>query len=373
VNASGTATDRLPATDWRSRVAPHPFLGYSARPGISITEGMSSDVVSRMLGPKPPPGNHADWAACRANRLGFFSQGEYPLDCGDSDCVTAIFGGSLAQWCAIQGGARLESALRDAGYAKRPRVINAAFHGHKQPQSCITFCLLKLMGQRIDVAILIDGFNDVALASRNASLGYWYLAPSMPYLMAVLGEERVEWIKRRASDASASDMVKAWLVASRLMAAMSHCEGIRFVHVLQPNQYYSKKPFTDFERQHCLSSTSPYRSAVQSFYPLLREAGSGLRECGVDFLDAVDVFDEISETVYADNCCHLNTLGNTILANRIALHMNSATHSSSAQVRHVWRDKWRVTRPIMGVKAWLARKLARKSVSDSADEVYPLW
>jgi hypothetical protein len=88
---------------------------------------------------------------------------------------------------------------------------------------------------------------------------------------------------------------------------------IPFLHVLQPNQYHSRKAFSDEERSFAISQTSPYREAVEAVYPELVDRMVRMRRSGWTAFDATVIFDNRTETVFSGNCCHYNRLGNSIL------------------------------------------------------------
>jgi hypothetical protein len=43
-----------------------------------------------------------------------------------------------------------------------------------------------------------------------------------------------------------------------------------------------------------------------------------LKKAGVKVINAVNVFDETSESVYVDSCCHYNRAGNEVFARFVA-------------------------------------------------------
>jgi hypothetical protein len=92
----------------------------------------------------------------------------------------------------------------------------------------------------------------------------------------------------------------------------------RYFHFLQPNQYYSNKIFTPEEQKIALDHQGPYSFLAKKGYPALRQAIEALRKNNVNAYSAVEIFDKIKETVYIDNCCHFNRLGNQLLADFIA-------------------------------------------------------
>jgi hypothetical protein len=108
-------------------------------------------------------------------------------------------------------------------------------------------------------------------------------------------------------------LLSEWVRGSRLMEVLARSAGARYLHVLQPNQYASRRQFSDRERRIALNEESPYREHAIALYPLLRKQGADLREGGVEFHDATDVFVGVPEIVYADDCCHFNQRGNDLL------------------------------------------------------------
>ncbi len=112
--------------------------------------------------------------------------------------------------------------------------------------------------------------------------------------------------------------VDYWSQASRQIDAIARAHGVRYLHVLQPNQYLpGAKPLSDEERQQAFDPDIHHRSIIESTYPLLRAEGARLQERGVRFFDLTQLFADIEETLYSDTCCHLNTRGNDLLGTAI--------------------------------------------------------
>ena len=112
--------------------------------------------------------------------------------------------------------------------------------------------------------------------------------------------------------------VDLWVAGSVEMMKQARARGARYLHVLQPNQYFGSREFSEAERAVAFAEDSRFREGVRLGYPRLIEAGSRLREAGVEFHDWSALFDRIPEPVYADNCCHFNQTGNDLLAKRLA-------------------------------------------------------
>ncbi len=349
----------------------HPYVGYVVAPPSSVADGE--------LG---------------LEALGFSLGGPLVRERRDDTVIVGVFGGSAAAYFAEAEGPRqvLERLRSLPAFAERRlQVFTTAQGGYKQPQPLLTLAYLLSLGAKIDVVLLIDGFNDVVLAPlENAPLGVfpffprsWSLRVADPSLAtetgALIGEiawlarrraERARWLLhsplRRSrtvllawllldrslaaelaarrldlvsprsqerldylargprwpaagEDALYRDLVSVWKESSLQMRAL--CEGseIRFYHFLQPNQYLpGSKPIGAEERAVAVTPGHPYARGVARGYPGLREAGRELRDAGVRFHDLTQIFSDVPEPLYVDDCCHLGPRGNALLAEAIA-------------------------------------------------------
>lgn len=112
---------------------------------------------------------------------------------------------------------------------------------------------------------------------------------------------------------------RAWAEASRMVAAVCAARGLPYLHVLQPNQYVpGSKPLSEEEERVAVKPDQPWGRHARVGYRFLRAEGRALRESGVAFYDLTGIFRDRHETVYADDCCHLNGLGNRILSAHLA-------------------------------------------------------
>jgi len=116
-----------------------------------------------------------------------------------------------------------------------------------------------------------------------------------------------------------ADLVAMWEHSSLAMHDLAAGAGLRYYHFLQPNQYVpGSKPLTPEERRLAYNSDQIYRRPAEEGYPALRAAGARLAAQGVAFHDLTDLFAEERRTVYLDDCCHLNPLGNDLVAEAMA-------------------------------------------------------
>ncbi len=111
-------------------------------------------------------------------------------------------------------------------------------------------------------------------------------------------------------------MAQNWADSSIMMADILRGWGIPYVHILQPNQYYSAKQLTAEELEIAILQDHPrfYDSSATQGYPLLLQKVDTLKQHSIYFFDATSIFDNVRETIYRDNCCHYNLLGNNMLA-----------------------------------------------------------
>jgi hypothetical protein len=169
----------------------HPFFGYVLRSGLTVEEYLgrggrdASDALERMRA----RGEAGPWHLTRANNLGFFSSQPFPSNDQGSFQI-GIFGGSAAQWFALQAGDYLADLLDEVPELRgRPiKVLNFALASHKQPQSLAVLAYALAVGQRFDLVVTIDGFNEAALGSINAGEG---VETSLPAVTMSKGFETI--------------------------------------------------------------------------------------------------------------------------------------------------------------------------------------
>ena len=351
---------------------------------------LSADVLHPYFGPIHRPGIRP-----QTNNVGFGAKQQFPYTrANDRQYLVGIFGGSVAQAFCDRGTARLSAALkRDADFATREIVPLCFSHeGYKQPQQLIVLAYFLSLGQQYDLVINIDGFNEVAIGSRNHERGRDVSMPSPIHVdpllnlidQATLTPARVQALARiseykarlnRLSErmrrsrvatvhfaldryyvftmnryqeeamsydalpsnppassvllltppmknresvtAVYEDIAAGWTTASLLMRDMLAARGVRYLHVLQPNQYFTRRVFSDEEARVARNDKQPFKQPVEQGYPVLARAAAALagRE---EFLDGTAAFDGETAAVYEDDCCHYTDRGYEILAELIA-------------------------------------------------------
>jgi hypothetical protein len=131
----------------------------------------------------------------------------------------------------------------------------------------------------------------------------------------------------RRGDALFGRVASDWATASSMMHALLVPRGIGYLHVLQPNQYYTRRRFGPEEGRVALLAESPFKTSVERGYPLLQAAlqSAAFTGTGVHVIDGTRLFDDEPRAVYVDNCCHYTRLGNRLMADLIARAVAAVT------------------------------------------------
>lgn len=363
--ASGALTD----------VGLHPYFGPVHRAGLPVEVPASMGTGQSV---QPP---------LATNNFGFASPHPYPYKASNREFVIGIFGGSVGAWFCQLGAPRLVQSLSARPFFRDKTIVPLCFshEGYKQPQQALLLTYFLAVGQRFDLVLNIDGFNEVALSRVNDEAGFDMSMPSAMHLDglrtlidgATLTSEKLQslaaieghrqrmnvvgarlnrtWsaamyvaferyyhivegryqaergrlaalpsaavggsalhitprLGRGGSDRFYDDVAQLWLRSSDVMRDALAPQGAAYVHVLQPNQYFSRRPFTEEERRVALNPASPFKPGAELGYPRLLAA---LTESATPVFDATRLFDDERAPVYVDDCCHYTRRGNELLA-----------------------------------------------------------
>lgn len=129
----------------------HPFLGYVTDPAINeLPERRENGELE-------------------VDEQGFFSGWGAPQPVADDALRVGVFGGSVAFVMAFAARAELVDGLGDeqAEPARPVAVRVGALGGYKQPQQLMALAWMLAGGERFDIVINLDGFNDIALAVND--------------------------------------------------------------------------------------------------------------------------------------------------------------------------------------------------------------
>ena len=156
---------------------------------------------------------------------------------------------------------------------------------------------------------LTNRYNQELLAFDNL--------PSTPSPDSLVGA--IAPTEQRSGSMLFADIARNWARASLLMRTMLAAQGIAYVHVLQPNQYFTSRPFGPEESSVAINTASPFKPGVEQGYPaLLAEAAAQSLGPRTGFFDATGIFDGEKAPVYVDNCCHYTRVGYLRLADFVA-------------------------------------------------------
>jgi hypothetical protein len=180
----------------------------------------------------------------------------------------------------------------------------------------INYLVGRLRRNRIAaINFALERLHRSATASYQAELARFGSLPSNPSDASLI--LATPSVRQRDEASALADAVKSWAEASATMQAILAARRVPYVHVLQPNQYFTTRSFSAEEAKVARSDGSPFRSAAEKGYPLLVTESVALKS-RVDVLDATGIFDREPSAVYIDDCCHYSLRGNQLLADAIA-------------------------------------------------------
>ena len=104
---------------------------------------------------------------------------------------------------------------------------------------------------------------------------------------------------------------QSWLRCSDMMKLLAKANGAAFLEIVHPNPYHSRKKLTQSEQAVLdLPPTSYLPRGASEGYRLIEQRADMLKSRGI--INAMTLFDDVTETVYIDSTGHLNRLGGTL-------------------------------------------------------------
>lgn len=177
----------------------HPYLGFLARDEVSANSTFEGGVA--------------------LHDRAFYGPDSPVFDTSPDVVVVAVLGGSLAnQFTRFGGGEVLADELRRIPQfaGKEVRYALLAHGGYKQPQHLLALTYVLALGGRVDVAINLDGFNEIALHEiENHRQGVspiyprsWFFRVQRAEILPLLGELEVG--RRVRGDAARAAAASPW-------------------------------------------------------------------------------------------------------------------------------------------------------------------
>jgi hypothetical protein len=351
---------KLRMITWTDGYSPHPYFGYESlttRASEQILSGASDDdFIIGILG--------------------------------------GSVAGSFAEYL-IRNPSHFESlrrAMPAFGY-KNLRIVNLANGGYKQPQQ---FFIATYFMNKLDLVINVDGFNDaqpshllpvyplefptlsaqfygrasqggiypaIGRSARwlyknmnNAPLSWkfpglsysslyfisWYYFHDVLYRVVKVSESAYyakEFAAHQSDDLRKTSprefmdkLIAIWKEYTTLEDDLVRKRtGKAVVFFLQPNQYLKgSKPLSEQERRIAID---PLRiEGTNEMMVSLKAAVQDLRHHGVPIFDLTNIFSSTKEPVYKDDCCHLNNLGNQIMADAVVSKVILSQAGSARQL-----------------------------------------
>ncbi|WP_146066939.1 hypothetical protein [Candidatus Venteria ishoeyi] len=114
-------------------------------------------------------------------------------------------------------------------------------------------------------------------------------------------------------------LAEIWGKSSEMLHAICQQNNLHYFHILQPNQYIDgAKPLSEKEKSIAINVDNSWGITAKSGYDKLIAKGQELKDKGIAFHDLSRIFQDTTEILYVDDCCHFNYEGNLIMGKEIA-------------------------------------------------------
>jgi hypothetical protein len=318
-----------------------PFFGYTSKPDLRGVKVFTNNYGFKF--------NNAILSEKNYNSF------NYPYEKEADEIVVGVFGGSVAMSFAYD--LQASNYLKQLFPNKKFRILQFAEAGYKQPQQLLIYQYFLSIGQEFDIVINFDGFNELTTSPSNIAYGVdprnvaTYIYATRAELL--LGEQdcltAACWLfsyvkKLNTVKSSPSELIyesfslpkitakpyweivhsedtyrsaiEQWYQSSIMMGRLSAINNIKYIHVIQPNQWFrdNLEPYVSSTYQDHLAAVVPYA------YRML-ERRIAILEQEVLVLDLIHEFDNLQSNqfkdVYLDDCCHFTISANFQMADKI--------------------------------------------------------
>lgn len=286
------------------------------------------------------------YVAIDGNNYGFYTKENFPLKRNVNTYVIAILGGSVANHLA-------NTIFKDPGYVKKIksqvfalkdkdiRFMGLALPGYKQPQQ---FFVLSYFLDQIDMVIQLDGWNEVSVTAPNdhpADYPMWinFNSNQTKFFQMIEGNKLLNmsmalflfknslefktaknaWKKTdQAFDpnhkihiANTSQLISTWSKFIQLEKDLLKANNKKGFFFVQASQYNEKSKVLTVHEKKIAFNPIRLKIGAPGFQLLRAEAKK------INVFDLAEVFKNESESIYVDDCCHVNERGNKLVSDEI--------------------------------------------------------
>ena len=111
------------------------------------------------------------------------------------------------------------------------------------------------------------------------------------------------------------EAARVWYRGSLMLSRLAAMAGADYYHFLQPSQYVpGAKPLSPEELEVAYKPEGRNGVATIKGYPQLRQFNPDLSRQGINYFDLTGIFVDHPETLYINDCCHMNARGKELLA-----------------------------------------------------------
>jgi hypothetical protein len=112
--------------------------------------------------------------------------------------------------------------------------------------------------------------------------------------------------------------VQIWANSSKLVNSIATGGGAKYFHFLQPNQYIEgSKPMSAHERGIALMKQGGYGYFYKQAHRHIVDKAQWLIDQGVSYHDLTNLYQDVEDVIYIDNCCHVNAKGSRLMVEKM--------------------------------------------------------
>lgn len=154
------------------------YYGFNHTPGLSPLYLWSKSMggLDKYSYPLGKDAFELRYSNIHANNYGFFACDDYPYT-SDNEYIIGILGGSVATfwWCMCHEEAEMKLSEK---LGRPVKILDFALGAAKEPQQLMILSYFLSIGQKFDMIINLNGYNEVANSLRNFDTQFVYSFPT---------------------------------------------------------------------------------------------------------------------------------------------------------------------------------------------------